>query len=80
MNEIDIARHEERFIHMDTRITNLDKKVEAVAAEVHEIKMLLAEGRGKIKGALMMVSAASAFIGAAVGLVAYFFEALVKWQ
>jgi len=74
MNEIDIARHEERFIHMDTRITALNTKVDAVAAEVHEIKLLLAEGKGKIKGALMIISAASATIGAFVGLLAYFFK------
>lgn len=74
MISADYARHEERFVHMENRITHIDKKVEAVAAEVHEIKILLAEGRGKMKGALMMISAGSAAIGALSGLVAYFIK------
>jgi hypothetical protein len=74
MNELDLARHEERFVHMESRISLLDKKVEAVASEVHEIKEILAEGRGKIKGAMMIITAASAFIGAISGLIAYFWK------
>lgn len=74
MNEIDIARHEERFKHMEKRIGNLDTKIDALAIEVHDIKILLAEGRGKIKGALMIVSIGSGVIGAISGLVAYFLK------
>jgi len=74
MNDIEIAKHEERFKHMDTRICNLDRKIDALASEVHDIKLLLAEGRGKIKGAMMIVAAGSSVVGAACGLVAYFLK------
>jgi hypothetical protein len=74
MNDIDIARHEERFRHMESRIGTLDNKIDALAAETHDIKLLLAEGRGKLKGALMIIACGSSVVGAVSGLVAYFLK------
>lgn len=71
MNDIYIAKHEERFKHMDTRIGNLDRKIDALAVEVHDVKLLLAESRGKIKGVMMIIAAGSSLVGAACGLIAY---------
>lgn len=71
MNDIEIAKHEERFKHMDTRISNLDRKIDALAVEVHDVKLLIAEGRGKINGVLLVIAAGSSLVGAASGLIAY---------
>ena len=57
---------------LDGRVSLLDSKLDNLAREVHEIKLLLAEGKGKISGAVMIVTAISSVAGAAVGLITYF--------
>jgi len=72
MSDSTIARHDERIQTLDGRVSLLDSKLDNLAREVHEIKLLLAEGKGKISGAVMIVTAISSVAGAAVGLITYF--------
>lgn len=72
MSDSTIARHDERITTLDGRVSLLDSKLDNLAREVHEIKLLLAEGKGKISGAVMIVTAISSVAGAAVGLITYF--------
>ena len=64
----DLARHDERLKQVETQIDKLDKKIDGLTVDIHEIKLLIAQTQGQAQGVWWAMMA----FGAAGGAVASF--------
>lgn len=68
MDVSQIARHDERLKQVETQIEKLNDKIDDMSLDIHEIKLMLAEAQGRVKGAWW----AMALFGGIGGFVASF--------
>jgi hypothetical protein len=64
----DLARHDERLKAVENNISKLDKKIDGLTADIHEIKLLIAQTQGQAQGVWWAMMA----FGAAGGAIASF--------
>jgi len=71
-----IARHDERLKTVEQQIDKLDKKIDGLTSDIHEIKLLIAETRGQAQGVWWAMMAFGAAGGAIASFVIKFFPFL----
>jgi len=63
-----IARHDERLKTVEQQIEKLDKKIDGLTGDIHEIKLMIAQTKGQAQGVWWAMMA----FGAAGGAIASF--------
>jgi phage shock protein A len=61
-----IARHDERLKTVEQQIEKLDKKIDGLTGDIHEIKVLIANITGRAQGAWWVMAVAGGLAGALV--------------
>lgn len=67
-----IARHDERLKQVENQIEKLDKKIDGLTDDIHEIKLMIAQTRGQAQGLWWAMMAFGAVGGAIASFIMKF--------